>query len=164
MERVDETERIASALRTNDIIAEVIKLSADVEFKLDLYLGIQFGGPLRIDDFLDLIAPSMTLATKINVVRKMKFHKPMTAHTNIIESAERIRRIRNKLAHAHRLADDDIKKIRSDRKLVDFILGYPGTFDKERKMRDNSFSHLWRSWEVRWKKWLPRAALAAKTN
>jgi hypothetical protein len=164
MERQDEIEKISSALRTNDIIAEVIKLSADVEFKLDLYLGIQFGGPLRIDDFLDLIAPAMTLATKINVLRKMKFHKAMKAHANIIDSAERIRRIRNKLAHAHRLTDEDIKKIQSDRKLVDFILGYPRTFDKERKMLDNSFTHLWRSWEVRWEKWLPRAALAAKAN
>ncbi len=164
MNRDDEARQIAEALKSNDIIAEVIKLSAMVEFKIDLYLGIQFGGPLRIDDFLDLIAPAMTLAQKVNALKRMKFQKPMKSHQNIIESAERIRRIRNKLAHAHQLADGDIAKILSDRKLVTFILGYPETFEAERKKLENSFSHLWRSWEVRWKKWLPRAAEAAQST
>ena len=62
---MDEAEKIEKALRSNDIIAEVIKLSASVDFKLDLYLGIQFGGPLRIDDFLKFIAPRLALAEKI---------------------------------------------------------------------------------------------------
>ena len=158
---MDEAEKIEKALRSNDIIAEVIKLSASVDFKLDLYLGIQFGGPVRIDDFLEFIAPRLALAEKIDILKKMKFHRAMKSHANIIESAERIRRIRNKLAHVHFLKPEDIKKIQADRKLVTFILGYPKTFEVERKMLDNSFSHLWRSWEIRWKKWLPRAAAAA---
>jgi hypothetical protein len=100
---------------------------------------------------------------KIEILKKMKFHKPMKSHANIIESAERIKRIRNKIAHAHFLRDKDLDAIQSDKKLVKFILDYPASFEREKKMLDNSFSHLWRSWEVRWKKWLPAAAARAKS-
>ena len=159
---MNEREELKKALRSNEIVAEVIKLAAGLDFKLDLYLGIQFGGPLRIDDFMEHISPRLPLAVKIEILKKMKFHKPMKSHANIIESAERIKRIRNKIAHAHFLKDKDLDAIQSDKKLVKFILDYPASFEREKKMLENSFNHLWRSWEVRWKKWLPAAAARAK--
>ena len=158
----NQREQLEKALRSNDIVAEVVKLAAVVDFHLDLYLGIQFGGPVRIDDFMEHIAPRLPLAVKIEILKKMKFHKPMKSHSNIIESAERIRRIRNKVAHSHSLKQKDIDAILSDKKLVKFILEYPASFERERKMLDNSFSHLWRSWEIRWKKWLTVAAANSK--
>jgi len=148
----EEARKIADALESNDIVAEVIKFAAWWESSLDLYLAIEFSGPKRIDDFIELVAPCMSLAQKIDVLKNMKLHKPMKSHSNIVESLSRVRRIRNKLAHAHRVSDSEIKKIQSDRKLTKFILGYPESFKKERNMLNNSFSHLWRSWEARWKK------------
>jgi len=76
----------------------------------------------------------------------------MKSHANIVESLTRIRKIRNKLAHMHWFNAEEIEKIQSDRKLVEFILDYPKSFRKEKNMLNNSFSHLWRSWEVRWEK------------
>ncbi len=148
----EEAAKIEEALKSNDIIAEVIKMSAWWESSLDMFLAIQFAGPRRIDDFIDLIAPCLSLSQKIEALKKMKFHRPMKSHANIIESLTRIRKIRNKLAHMHRYNAEEIKKIQSDRKLVEFILGYPESFRKEKNMLNNSFSHLWRSWEVRWRK------------
>ena len=147
-----EAEDIGNALRSNDIIAEVIKMSALWESHLDYFLAIEFAGPKRLDDFIDLVSPCMSLAQKIEALKKMKFHRQMKSHSNIVESLTRIRKIRNKLAHAHYLSNDDIKRIQSDRMLVKFVLGYPQSFLKEKKKLDNSFAHLWRSWEIQWKK------------
>jgi hypothetical protein len=147
-----EAKKIVEALKSNDIVAEVIKFSAWWESSLDIYLAIEFSGPNRIDDFLNLVAPCMSMAQKIEALKRMKFHKPMKSHSNIIDSLTRVRKIRNKLAHAHRIDDREVQKIQSDRKLVKFILGYPESFRKERNMLNNSFGHLWRSWETRWKK------------
>jgi hypothetical protein len=45
-------------------------LNAQIEEKLDYYLAIQFGGPVRIDDFMELIEPRITLGNKIEVLKK----------------------------------------------------------------------------------------------
>jgi hypothetical protein len=134
------------------LIADVIKLNAQVEQSLDLYLAIQFGGPGRIDVFVELIAPRLTLSNKIDVLKKMKFHRLMKSHTNIVHVAERVNRLRNKLAHVARPASDDMRKTQSDKWLSEFVLGYPQTLRAEKRRLDKSFSHLLRSWEVRWKK------------
>jgi len=148
-----EALEIQVALQSNDIIAEVIKFSAIWEASLDNYLAIEFGGTTkRYDDFIELIAPTMSLSQKINTLKKMTFHRPMKSHTNIISSLTRIKNIRNKVAHVFRLNEVEIGKIQSDRELVSFILEYPESFQREELMLQNSFSHLWRSWEVRLKK------------
>jgi len=66
-----EAAEIEEALKSNDIIAEVIKMSAWWESSLDMFLAIQFAGTQRIDDFMDLIAPRMSLSQKIETLKKM---------------------------------------------------------------------------------------------
>jgi hypothetical protein len=109
-----ELEKLKQTLSSNDIIAEVIKLNARVEDKIDNYLAIQFGGFHRWDDFVELIAPRMTLSSKIDALKKLKLHRKMKSHHNIVEVAERINRVRNKLAHSYQLDNEDLQKRRAE--------------------------------------------------
>ena len=151
--REEEAKMLEDALRSNDIIAEVIKFSAIWEAGLDNYLAIEFGGTTeRYDDFIELIAPNMQFARKIEIFKKMSFPHQTKSHSGIVKTLTRIRKIRNHLAHAQRMDAETITKIQSDRDLVSFILNYPDSFKKEGKKLNNWFSHMWRSWEVRLKK------------
>ncbi|MCP5016953.1 MAG: hypothetical protein GY938_17045 [Ketobacter sp.] len=160
--REEETEKLKEALQSNDIIAEVIKYSAIWEASLDRYLAIEFGGTNeRYDDFIELIAPNMTFSRKIEIFHKMTFPRQTKSHVSIVQTLTRIRKIRNHLAHAHRLDSKTMSKIQSDRDLVNFILQYPESFNEENNKLKNWFSHLWRSWETRlkkerayWAKWI----------
>lgn len=68
----EEALAIQMALESNDIIAEVIKFSAIWEASLDNYLAIEFGGTTkRYDDFIELIAPTMSFAQKIETLKTM---------------------------------------------------------------------------------------------
>ena len=151
--RENEARKIQDALQSNDIIAEIIKFSAIWEASLDRYLAIEFGGTTkRYDDFLEYVAPTMSFAQKIEALKKMSFHRTIKSHANIVSSLTRVRKIRNKVAHVYQISKPEMDKIQSDRELVSFILNFPESFHKEKIMLDNSFSHLWRSWEVRLKK------------
>jgi len=151
--REEEARALEAALTSNDIIAEVIKFSAIWEASLDNYLAIEFGGTTsRRDDFIELIAPNMSFARKIEVFQNMTFPRQTKSHAGIVASLTRVRKIRNKLAHAQRLDSTELSKIQSDRDLVAFILDYPSSFEKEARTLHNWFSHLWRGWEVRLKK------------
>ena len=151
--RTDEAFALEKALRSNDIIAEVIKFSAIWEASLDSYLAIEFGGTTsRYDDFIELIAPNMSFARKVEVFQKMTFPRETKSHSEIVATLTRIRKIRNQLAHAQRLDTSTIAKLQSDRALVSFILDYPASFKKEGARLQNWFSHLWRGWEARLKK------------
>jgi hypothetical protein len=151
--KTKEPGDLITALTSNDIIAEVIKFSATWEAALDNYLAIEFGGTsARFGDFIELVAPNINFDRKIEALRKMSFPRETKSRTKIVTTLSRIRKIRNKLAHAHDLDSTTIAKIQSDRALVAFILGYPASFTKEGKALQNWFSHLWRSWEVRLQK------------
>ena len=151
--REQEARALKATLQSSEIIAEVIKFSAIWEASLDRYLAIEFGGTnVRYDDFIELIAPNMTFARKIEVFRYMTFPRKTKSQSGIVASLTRVRKIRNRLAHAHRLDAPVIAKIQSDRDLVAFVLDYPNSFIAEHRKLDNWFSHLWRSWEIRLKK------------
>jgi hypothetical protein len=151
--REGEALALEQSLRSNDIIAEVIKLSALWEARLDSYLAIEFGGTtVRYDDFIELIAPNSSFARKIEIFQAMTFPRKTKSRSGIVTVLIRIRKIRNHLAHAQRLDASAISKIQSDRSLASFILDYPTSFKNESQKLENWFSHMWRSWEVRLKK------------
>lgn len=163
MKRVEEEARqLTEALSSNDIIAEVIKFSAVWEAALDSYLAIEFGGTTaRYDDFIESIAPNLSFARKIEIFKSLSLIGKSKSHSGIVSTLNRVRKIRNHLAHAQRLDAPTIAKIQSDRQLVEFILGYPSGFKQESRKLHNWFSHMWRSWEVRlkkdrayWAKWI----------
>jgi hypothetical protein len=148
-----EALALEEALRSNDIIAEVIKFSAIWEASLDSYVAIEFGGTTaRYEDFIEFIAPNMPFSRKIELFQKMTFPRETKSHKGIVTTLTRIRKIRNQLAHAQRLDASTIAKIQSDRALVSFVLDYPDSFKKEGQRLQNWFSHLWRGWEVRLKR------------
>lgn len=154
MKRVEEEARqLTEALGSNEIIAEVIKFSAVWEAALDSYLAIEFGGTTaRYDDFVEFIAPNLSFARKIEIFKNLSLVGKSESHSEIVSTLNRVRKVRNHLAHAQRLDTSTIARIQSDRPLVDFILGHPSSFKREGNKLRNWFSHMWRGWEVRLKK------------
>lgn len=154
MKKVEEEARqLTDALGSNDIIAEVIKFSAVWEAALDNYLATEFGGTTtRYDDFIEFIAPNLSFARKIEIFKNLSLVGKTKSHSEIVSTLNRIRKVRNHLAHAQRLDASTIAKIQSDRPLVKFIIGHPSSFKQESARLHNWFSHMWQSWEVRLKK------------
>lgn len=149
----EEALRLKEALRSNDIIAEVIKFSAVWEATLDSYLAFEFGGTTaRFDDFVEFVAPNLTFSRKIEIFKSLSLVGKSKSHSEIVATLNRVRKIRNHLAHAQRLDPQTIARIQSDRSLVAFILEHPSSFKRESRKLKNWFSHMWRSWEIRLKK------------
>src|SRR5699024_4550619 len=94
--REEEALALKRALRSKDIIAEVIKFSAIWEASLDSYLAIEFGGTtVRYDDFIESIAPNLSFARKIEIFQKMTFQRRTKSHSGIVKTLTRLRKIRN---------------------------------------------------------------------
>ena len=157
-----EKALLEAALASSSLIGDVVKLAAKIEDKLDFYLAIEFAGPRRLDDFVDLIGSKLTLSTKIEILRKMSFHRQMKSQHDLVDAAERLSRVRNKLAHSWRLDSNEVERIQSDRKLVEFILGYPRTLRTLERKFEYSFSGLWRSWENKFKKRVTSGSVLAQ--
>ncbi|ULQ46501.1 hypothetical protein JN531_015550 [Flagellatimonas centrodinii] len=161
----DEALRLKEALSSNDIIAEAIKFSAVWEATLDSYLAFEFGGTTaRYNDFVEFIAPNLSFARKIEIFKSLSLVGKTKSHSEIVSTLNRVRKIRNHLAHAQRLDDSTIAKIQSDRSLVQFVLGHPMSFKQEGKRLHIWFSHMWRGWEARLKKDRAHWAIWIKEN
>jgi hypothetical protein len=148
-QRASEAKGLAQKLNSPEVVASVIRLAAVMESRLDSYLALEFGGRGRFDEFSENIAPALSLPLKLRILKKLKFHRPMKSVTNIASSLERLRVIRNKLAHEWYFGEEQIKAFQSDRMLVAFLLGYPNSFSKEKHLLEVSFSRLWHSYLTR---------------
>lgn len=145
-QRAVEAKALAKTLNSPEVVASVIRLAAVMESRLDKYLSLEFGGRGRLDEFAEYIAPTLSLPLKLRILKGLKFHRPMKSVTNIVSSLERLRVIRNKLAHEWYFGEAQIKAFQSDRMLVAFLLGYPKSFSKEKHLLEVSFSRLWHSY------------------
>ncbi|RZI41154.1 hypothetical protein EGT07_18870 [Herbaspirillum sp. HC18] len=148
-QRAIEAKALAKALSSPELVASVIRLAAVMESRLDSYLALEFGGRGRFDEFSEFIAPTLSLPLKLRILKNLKFHRPMKSVSNIVDSLERLRVIRNKLAHEWYFDEKQIKAFQSDRTLVTFLLGYPKSFSREKHLLEVSFSRLWHSYLTR---------------
>ncbi|WP_319240185.1 hypothetical protein [uncultured Propionivibrio sp.] len=122
-QRAIEAKAIAKALNSPELVASVIRLAAVMESRLDSYLALEFGGRGRFDEFSEFITPTLSLPAKLRILKNLKFHRPMKSVSNIVSSLERLRVIRNKLAHEWYFTEKQIQALQTDRTLVTFLLG-----------------------------------------
>lgn len=133
----------AELLQSSDFAGHIIRWVAIFESRLDSLLSIYFVG-LKFDfEFEELVLSRLSFYEKIEILRKIKFSNPMKSQANIVNSLDKLRRLRNALAHTSYMPKEEIEKLRSDRWIESFVVGYPKTVGREKNALENRFSLLW---------------------
>ena len=136
-------DRFAGLLQSDDFAGHIIRWVAIFEWRLDSVLAVYFVGPRADLDFDDLILSRLSFYEKIEVLRKLKFDRPLRSQVNIVLSLDKLRRLRNALAHTSHMPPHEVEKLRSDKWIEAFVLGYPKTVGREKNALENRFSLLW---------------------
>lgn len=140
-----------SRLRSYEFAGHVIQWISIFESRLDIILATYFilpkspGDDYQTSAFFDLVLSRLSFAAKIEILKNIKFRNPIRSQLGVVETLTKVRKLRNTLAHNHYLNAEDIKKIRSDKWLVSFILDYPKSLSREKNTLENRLNHLWNS-------------------
>lgn len=136
-------DKFAELMQSNDFAGHIIRWVAIFESQLDSLLAAYFVGANSDFQFQDLVITRLSFYEKIEILRKIKFDRPMKSQANIVQSLDRLRRLRNALAHTSYMPPNEISKLRSDKWIEAFVLGYPSTVGREKNALENRFSLLW---------------------
>jgi hypothetical protein len=141
-------EMFATRLQSDAFAGHIIRWVAIFESRLDSVLSAYFSDPYRSTEthlqFSELVLSRLSFFEKIEILRGLKFDRLMKSQKNIVDSLDRLRRLRNALAHTSHMPDDEIRKLRSDKWLVDFVERYPASVGREKNALENRFSLLWK--------------------
>ena len=131
-------------LRSDEFAGRLIRWVSIFESRLDSVLSAHFT-PFKYDlGFDEIVLSRLSFAEKIDILRKIELSRPLKSRDNIVYSLDRLRKLRNALAHNHYLSTQQIKKLRSDKWIQDFVTGFPGSFGREKNALENRFSLLWK--------------------
>ena len=158
------TDQFSDLLQSDDFAGHIIRWVAIFESRLDSLLSIYFVG-LQVDfEFEELVLSRLSFYEKIEILRKIKFDRPLRSQPNIVNSLDKLRRLRNALAHTSYMPKDEIEKLRSDKWIENFVLGYPRTVGREKNALENRFSLLWNHCYRRYAQKLNRVAKAHESE
>ena len=130
-------------LQSDDFAGHIIRWVAIWESRLDSLLSEYFVG-LRVDfEFSELVLSKLSFYEKIEVLRKLKFSRPLKSQANIVSSLDKLRRLRNALAHTSYMPLAEVEKLRADQWIHAFVVGYPKTVGREKNALENRFALLW---------------------
>ena len=147
----EEIEVFRSRLNSPEFAGHIIQWVSIFESRLDVVLAAYFVNPDLADDrdptsgMFDQVLSRLSFAVKIDVLRNLKFQKKLKSQARVVESLDRLRKLRNVLAHNYHIHDGTINKLRSDGWTFRFVINYPGSVGREKNALENRFSHLWNS-------------------
>lgn len=151
-------DKFEELLQSDDFAGHVIRWVAIFESRLDSLLSIYFLG-LRVDfEFEELVLSRLSFYEKIEVLRKVKFARPMKSQKNIVNSLDKLRRLRNALAHTSYMPKSEVDKLKKDEWIYQFVMEYPKSVGREKNALENRFSLLWNHCSRKYKQRLARAA------
>ena len=137
-------DRFEELLQSDSFAGHIIRWVAIFETRLDCLLAAYFVAPQLYVSFDELVLSKLSFYEKIEILRGVKFNRPLKSHKNIVDALDKLRKLRNALAHSSYMEADEIKKLRSDKWIVDFVTGYPATVGREKNSLENRFSLLWK--------------------
>lgn len=137
-------DRFSELLQSNEFAGHIIRWVSIFEGSLDNLLSAYFANRKHVADFYQLVLPRLSFAEKIDILRNIKLKRPLRSQQNIVASLDRLRRLRNALAHNMHLPEDEFRRLRSDKWTVDFVSGYPKSIGREKNALENRFSLLWK--------------------
>ena len=137
-------DRFVELLQSDDFAGHIIRWVAIFETRLDELLAAYFSNRRHDVEFYELILSRLSFAAKIEILRSIALTRPLKSKQNIVASLDRLRRLRNALAHTSHMSDRDIQKLRSDAWIVAFVVGYPKTVSREKNALENRITLLWK--------------------
>ncbi|WP_156480497.1 hypothetical protein [Aquipseudomonas alcaligenes] len=137
------TDRFEELLQSHEFSGHIIRWVAIFEGRLDGVLSVHFSGLESTYEFYELILSRLSFYEKIEILRKIDFGKSLKSQENTALHLDKLRRLRNALAHAAHMPPDEIRKLRSDKWIESFVLGYPKSIGKEKNALENRLSLLW---------------------
>ena len=141
MRRKPETfERL---MQSDEFAGHIIRWVAIFESRLDSLISVYFVGLHADFQFQELVLTRLSFYEKIEILRKIRFKRPMKSQANIVASLDRLRRLRNALAHTSQMPIHEIARLRADKWIESFVLDYPASVGREKNALENRFSLLW---------------------
>jgi hypothetical protein len=137
-------DRFVELLQSDDFAGHIIRWVAIFETRLDGLLAAYFSNRRHDMEFHQLVLSRLSFAEKIDILRSIALPRPLKSKQNIVASLDRLRRLRNALAHTTHMPDRDIQKLRSDAWIVAFVVGYPKTVGREKNALENRITLLWK--------------------
>lgn len=146
-----ELELFEKRVRSDEYAGRVIKWTSIFESRLDFLLSAYFVNPVLSDSrdptslFLNQVLSRMSFAAKIDVLRNTRFANPLKSQRGVVDTLDKLRKLRNVLAHNSYLSDSELSKLRSDEWIFRFVIDHPQSMGRTKNAMENRFSHLWNS-------------------
>jgi hypothetical protein len=118
-------------LTSKELVVQVVKDFAELEWNLDIILTRYFTAQERYDEFFDIIVGSLTFNQKMEIFTKMTLPKRWVSRDKAVHSLKKLRKLRNLLAHSFEITSDDIHTIASDNELSRILTDYPKSYNRE---------------------------------
>ena len=135
-------------MQSDSFAGHIIRWVCIFESRLDSVLSIYFVEKELSIAFQESVLSRLSFSVKIEILRGIKLGRPLKSPKNIADVLGKLLKLRNALAHSSRMPDNEIKKLRSDKWLVDFVTGYPASVGREKNAIENRFTLLWKHCEA----------------
>lgn len=125
-------KRFRDLFYTPEVIGKVIMDLNACEMLLGLILIRYYTAQERFSEFEDNIMSRFNLNTKIDILKNLKLPKQYKSKKKVISSLDKIKKVRNIMAHSY-LPDEDPKfqKLLRDKDIDRIFQDYPKSFNKE---------------------------------
>ena len=139
-------------ISSDEVAGKIIRDAAELEWYVELVLTRYFTAQDRFNEFMDVIIDRMSFFQKIDILRRMKLPTKMKSQPNAVASLEKLRKIRNILAHSAFISDEEIDKLYSDNEVMKILGNYPKSYRSELLATKNRLNRLLHSHIIRSKK------------
>lgn len=139
-------------ISSDEVAGRIIRDTAELEWYVELVLTRYFAAQDRFNEFIDVIIDRMSFFQKIEILRRMKLPAKMKSQPNAVSSLEKLRKIRNILAHSAFISNEEIDKLYRDNELMKILSNYPQSYKRELAATKNRLNRLLHSYIVRSKR------------
>ena len=139
-------KEIASLLSNDEVRGRIIGDAAFFDLLLMIVIGLYFTPDDRIMQFYDLIGERLSFNDKIEILKRIDFKKRYKS-LECISTLQRVKRLRNLVAHKHFVPQDD--KLLLDNELVKMLSDYPESYEREVKLAKQRLHRLANTKEFR---------------
>ena len=124
-------KNLADLLGEDEVRGRIIKDAAFMDFLLMIIVGMYFTPQERSIQFYELIGDRLSFNDKIEVFRRINFKRRYKS-LECIKTIQKLRRLRNAVAHQHFVTPHD--KLFLDNELKKMLEDWPQSYEREVKL------------------------------
>jgi hypothetical protein len=143
---MSSVEYLRTLLSEDAVAGRVIRDLSALEERLGMILQRYFAAQERYNEFDDVFLARLSLVGKINILRAMKLPTKMASRDQAVTWLNKLRILRNILAHGSYVSEDDIKRVASENELREMLMTYPASYRKRIQLIKNWIERLYVSY------------------